>query len=260
MLLRLCWLLALLAYLILGIMGSCHSPSPQDTDLPGPLIDVRGLAWIDEGHIWILDAALREVRKIDLVDSSTLEIVKLDIDRPRGLALEGTHLWIADDRAKRVHRVDISGVPRITRSIDVPLHIAKGSAALRSVAFDGTHLWVGYFAGWSSKVIRMDAETGEVVHERFVYCDPIGIASDGDSLWIMRRLSETGQGMVARRPVHNLPVTDDTPPVRITTFVCPRPVAMTRMKGGFMVFDARTRNIVQVSETPPIARHVRRRR
>lgn len=148
-----------------------------------PEFYIQGIA-LAKDHLWGIDSKKRELLKIDMRTRKIVDSVRTEVKSPRGLAWDGKYFWSADNETKMVHQIDPSS-GKIIRSLDVPIYGKKESAVLEAVAWDGKYLWVAYSAGWSSRIHRMDIETGEVVLSLFADCYPRGLATDGKYLWVM---------------------------------------------------------------------------
>jgi hypothetical protein len=140
---------------------------------------------------------------------------------PKGLAWDGSHLWVADDSTDTIYRINPAD-GRIVSTIPSPggrpwgiawdgshiwvaenekkslfkLNPATGeivhtiaaeypSIELRPLAWDGKSLWSAYYAGWSSKIAIVNPETGTwQLTEAFPIAD--GITFQGnDNIWIV---------------------------------------------------------------------------
>lgn len=147
-----------------------------------PQVVTRGVALV-EGRLWTLDAEARQLNQIDARTGRTVRSLKTRLVEPRGLAWDGKFFWAADDKSKTVHQID-AATGRITRSFDVPIDGPAEDAHLEGLACDNGHLWIAYAAGYSSRILRMDAKTGKVTQSMLAHCLPRGLAADGKYLWI----------------------------------------------------------------------------
>lgn len=148
-----------------------------------PEFYIQGLAPADD-YLWGIDSKKRSLLKIDTRTKKIVDSIRTEVRSPRGLAWDGKYFWSVDNENKMVHQISPSN-GKIVRSLDVPIDGRKDSAVLEAVTWDGKYLWVAYSAGWSSRIHRMDAETGEVVMSMFADCHPKGLATNGKYLWVL---------------------------------------------------------------------------
>ena len=95
---------------------------------------------------------------------------------PRGVAFDGTHIWVANSGSNNVSKIDI-----ITNEIET-VSLFKGSAP-RGVAFDGTYIWVVNYG--SNNVSKIDIITNrDMIKPVSVGRNPVGVAFDGTHIWV----------------------------------------------------------------------------
>lgn len=159
----------------------------------------QGLVLVKD-HLWIIDSKSRALLKIDEKRKKVVDSLKTTITAPRGLAWDGKNFWCADNKTKMVHQIDpLSG--KIIRSVKVPIYGKQESAVLEAVAWDGKNLWIAFGAGWSSRICKMDVNTGEIVQSMFANCYPRGLATDGKNLWVVSYNQGKYPGVVSRRTI-----------------------------------------------------------
>lgn len=159
----------------------------------------RGLVMARKA-LWAVDTKAKALKKINLETKAVVSEVPLRVREPRGVAWDGNRFWVVDNREKAVHQVDPeSGT--ILRTFEVPIDFDKKRAVLEAAAFDGKYLWVAYFAGWSSKILKMDAETGEVLQSMFAKGHPRALATDGRRLWMVSYNQGKYTGVISERTI-----------------------------------------------------------
>lgn len=168
-----------------------------------PEFYIQGIVMVKD-HLWGIDSKRRALLKIDIQTKKIVDSLTTEVRSPRGLAWDGKYFWSADNETKMIHQIDsITG--KIIRSLDVPIYGKKESAILEAVTWDGKYLWVAYSAGWSSRIHRMDIETGEIVLSMFADCYPKGLATDGKYLWVMRYNLGKYPGVIDQRTIMDDP-------------------------------------------------------
>lgn len=159
-------------------------------------------------------------------------------DGVRDLSWDGSHLWLLDETAAKLYRID-PGTGASTTEQTIDIAAAKGIAwqAGRLWLTDSTagevlklnlinhqfeqrfdtprlsennacqpsalaafenDLWCGTIAGWSSRVNQLDPVTGEVKRWFFSKGFPEGIATDGQSIWTVTHNAGDRVGLVYR--------------------------------------------------------------
>ena len=96
-------------------------------------------------------------------------------DSPSGVALEGNSVWVANEGAGTITRIDL----RTRRVRGAPIRVGKNP---RAVATAGGSVWVANFGGRS--VTRIDARSGRVVQTVPVGLGPTDIAVGQTSVWV----------------------------------------------------------------------------
>ena len=96
-------------------------------------------------------------------------------DGPRGVAFDGTYIWVANRDDGTVSKIN----PVTGTVIGTP--IAVGSQPL-GVAFDGTNIWVTN--NGSNNVSKIDPATNTVTATVTGLSFPAGVAFDGTNIWV----------------------------------------------------------------------------
>jgi glutamine cyclotransferase len=164
-----------------------------------PDVTPHGLVMAQQA-LWVVDTKERVLKKIDVKTKRVVSAVPLRVKEPRGITWDGKTFWVVDNREKAVHQIGPEK-GTILRTVVVPIDFDREKALLESAAFDGKHLWVAYFAGWSSRILRMDAETGEVLQSMFAKGHPIALATDGKRLWMVSYNQGRYTGVISERTI-----------------------------------------------------------
>jgi len=95
---------------------------------------------------------------------------------PRGLAWDGTNLWLSVGDAKKIYRLNPT-TGEVISSFGSPDAIPRG------LAWDGTNLWLA--GDYADKIYKLNPTTGEVISS-FASPDiyPYSLAWDGTNLWL----------------------------------------------------------------------------
>lgn len=197
---------------VVFFMGSCVTkPKMENENAPEskglriidtvriPNIMPRGLV-SDKQTLWMIDTREKALKQIDPQKKQVVATIPIAIGEPRGVTWDGKTFWIVDNREKAVHQVDPEK-GAILRTILVPINFDKEKTVLEAAAFDGKHLWVAYFAGWSSKILKIDIDTGEVLQEMFAKGHPRALATDGRRLWMLSYNQGVYTGVILERTI-----------------------------------------------------------
>jgi outer membrane protein assembly factor BamB len=122
---------------------------------------------------------------------------------PRGLAWDGTNLWLAGNSTDKIYKLNPS-TGEVISSFASPDSLPQG------LAWDGTNLWL---AGDSTdKIYKLNPSTGEVISS-FASPDssPRGLAWDGTNLWLAGdnnvRIYKLEQALYGARTLLPSPIT-----------------------------------------------------
>ena len=186
-------LLGLVLVFLCGCAAIEHKPTrPSKLKLPQskvvaslriPAVDPQGVVAVRDS-LWLLDARGPELLQVDPKSGKKLSSVRIRVESPRGLTWDGTYFWCGDNKTNTVHQLDRS-TGMVVRSLRVPIDGIAEAAVLEDIVFDGKQLWLAYAAGYSSRIQRIDTQTGEVVQSMFANCHPRGITTDGKRLWVV---------------------------------------------------------------------------
>ncbi|MGD0338782.1 MAG: hypothetical protein ABSB78_08315 [Bacteroidota bacterium] len=158
---------------------------------------------MQEGQLVVVDSITAAIKKFDAKSGKLTATVKLAVKSPAGLAADGKVMWIADNTGKKVIQVNPeSGA--VLKSFEVPIDGDKEHTTIGAIACKGNFLWVALSAGWSSKILKMDAATGKLIMWVFAECLPRGLATDGKTLYILAY-----NNGVFRGSVNMMTVSDD---------------------------------------------------
>ena len=165
--------------------------------MPVPDGHTQGIALVGE-RLWAVNSRAKQLQEFNPRDGRLISSVDAPVKAVRGLAWDGKALWCTDDAAKMVHQLD-PATGRIMRSLAVPIYGDKKAAHLEAVAWNGKDLWVAYSAGYSSRIHRMNAQTGEIVLSMLAKCLPRGLSADTKHLWVVAYNGERHPGAIIRR-------------------------------------------------------------
>ncbi|MBN1270756.1 MAG: hypothetical protein JXB26_00665 [Candidatus Aminicenantes bacterium] len=183
-----------------------------------PDVSPRGLVFADK-DMWILDAKGNRLLHYDRERKEVVTSLKLPVSGTGGVAWDGKNFWCADSRNNKIFRMDREK-GEVVQSVSLPVP-GKVSANTVGIAWDGKYLWAVYEAGWSSRLLKINADTGEVLDEMFVRSLPLGIAADSEHLWVLSRNTGKIPGVLSRRSF-----SEDADKMNSSrTFVCYIPAA-----------------------------------
>lgn len=164
---------------------------------------IRGLAFA-EGHLWSLDARRNDLLQIDPSTGSIVTVRHLEVRKARGLAWDGHSFWCGGD-GRAIYQVDPAN-GKVLRSLDRRSWDPDSPFTLAALAWDGKYLWGAYEAGTSmSSIARIDVASGRTVRSFSAQGVPLGLATDGQSLWLATYDLGKGGALLAR-----LSIPDDT--------------------------------------------------
>lgn len=168
-----------------------------------------GVAKLDN-KLYFIDEDAASLRTIDLDKKGISDVIRIEAQQPRGIATDGKSIWIVDNKSKQVQNIDPATL-KVTKSFDVAIAKDKEHVSLAAVAYSNNFLWIATSAGWDSKIIKMSAETGEMIFWIYAECDPRGLAINNDILYILGY----NQGGLSGR-ISKMTVSDDSKKMRLT--------------------------------------------
>ena len=117
---------------------------------------------------------------------------------------DGSYLWCSDDDSIKIYKIDPTD-GSIISSITAPHIILRGGfhSPISGLAWDGQYLWSSYFAGYSTKIVKVDPKDGSILGGDFIYGVPIGLASDGTYIWYTDDRGGRGLGVIFKYRIHN---------------------------------------------------------
>jgi len=99
-------------------------------------------------------------------------------DGPRGIAYDGTSIWVANYDANNVSKIN----PATGTKTDFPS--GTGISNPHAIAFDGTSIWVANYTGNNVSKINPATGTKTDYPSGTGTSHPYGIAFDGTSIWV----------------------------------------------------------------------------
>ncbi len=96
-------------------------------------------------------------------------------DGPIGIAFDGSHMWVANRDADSVSRIDVT-----TNAVSAPIPVG---ADPDGIAFDGSHVWVANTGAGANSLTKIDVSTSTPVTVPLGF-SPAGLAFDGSRLWV----------------------------------------------------------------------------
>lgn len=166
---------------------------------PGP--SPQGLAW-DGENLWITDDSTNLIYKIEPSTGRTLMVFPSPSSKPQGLTWDGNNLILSENQNRKIYKLKNSGneLFEIISSINAPVFSSHKSfnGQIGGVAWDGKYLWSSYFAGWSSKIVKIDPNNGNIDDSFFCYADYI--VFDGRYLWNVAK-GGRHKGVISKREI-----------------------------------------------------------
>jgi YVTN family beta-propeller protein len=107
---------------------------------------------------------------------------------PRGLAFDGTHIWVSNYTSNSLSKIDINTntvIDTLTTGVSAPDD---------GIAFDGTYIWVSNNNASKVSRININGSPPVVDADVIVGATPYGIACDGSYLWV----ANYGSGTVSK--------------------------------------------------------------
>jgi len=151
-----------------------------------PGANIVGLVWIED-RFWVSDLATNNIYR--RADDGSWEVWQTWPNRPGPLAWDGTGLWVVDELAGQIIRVDTE-VDSVTRTavFDIPEIAIREVPSITGLTWDGDTLWLATGCGLCSTFLQIDSSTGDVLQSFFPVCEPRGLAYSHEHPDLPRRL------------------------------------------------------------------------
>ncbi len=176
-----CVIVVLLTVMVMatGAIAQKQAEVAMSFNAPGP--SPGSPAW-GGNAMWLLDFENRHITKMDPEKGKAIDSLTISIEKPRAFVWADKELWVLDQMSMMIYDINPKNGKTI-RSIKAPTPEGEGEWSYEGLAWDGRYLWVAYFAGFSSKFVRVNPVDGQEVLSFFCDCNPRGLASDGKNLW-----------------------------------------------------------------------------
>jgi hypothetical protein len=102
-------------------------------------------------------------------------------DQPRGIAFDGTNIWVANEGSTTISKLRASDGALIGTYEDSPNPVG--------IAFDGANIWVTH-PGYNS-ISKLRASDGSLIGTYQVGSNPESIAFDGANIWVVNQGNNT---------------------------------------------------------------------
>jgi hypothetical protein len=214
---RALWAIAALALAVgLGLHPEAQIPvglpdAAVITSLPAPEA-IRGLTFANR-RLWSIDARKDVLLEIDAANGTVLSAQAIDVKRARGLAWDGHSFWCGNDDGRLIQVDAKSG--RVLKSYDRrpfsgAINVADVPFTLQGLAWDGKSLWAAYDGLNAQRapvfgqpdegynLVRVDVSDGHDAVNASVQQIPLGLASDGKSLWMATYDAGRGRALLVR--------------------------------------------------------------
>lgn len=152
----------------------------------------------DPANVLVFDAAAKAGYILDTAKKTRIGSFTTELKTVAAATWADKELWVLDQDTAKIYQLE----PRrgtVIRGIPAPKPEGEGEWSYEGVTWDGEYLWVAYFAGFSSKLNKVDRETGEVVQSFYADAHPRGIYSDGKYLWTLCYNGEKLPSVVDKR-------------------------------------------------------------
>lgn len=144
--------------------------------------NIRGL--VASGNLlWSLDSERDLLLQVSKKKRAVLTRLKLEAPKLRTLTGDGKTLWGSGEDPRKLFCLDAAN-GKIIRVLEIRAEKTAGGESLEALAWDGKSLWAGYSAGWSSRILRIDPESGVIKGSFYSEGIPRGLTADGTYLWM----------------------------------------------------------------------------
>ena len=165
----------------------------------GALIGMESLQQNVRSNLVDLDRAFN----VPLLRQTVFHVQNISCGTCKGVAFDGTHIWVADISNKRVIKIDVTS--------NVVLEKFDMQASPCDLAFDGSSIWVTN-SDTSSRFFSKINVTKNTVDHFPVDSVPVGLAFDGTYIWMtncesntVSKIDITSNAVVKTFPVQSYP-------------------------------------------------------
>jgi hypothetical protein len=169
--------------LVLGWLASALAPP---TPIPSPITlfaapgqNIVGLVWVEkageQGRFWASDRDTGNIYHQN-DDYDNWEVWQTWPTIPGPLAWDGEGLWVVDESAEQIVRLEMRTDPPTRSAVPIPAAALREVPSITGLTWDGEALWLATGCGLCSKIFRLDPEDGTVLQSFFPSCEPRGIA------------------------------------------------------------------------------------
>ncbi|TFG80730.1 MAG: hypothetical protein E4H23_01475 [Chrysiogenales bacterium] len=144
--------------------------------------NIRGLA-ASGSLLWSIDSERGVLLQVSKQKRAVLKRLKIETPRLRTLTGDGKVLWGSGEDPRKLFCLDAAN-GKIIRILEIRAEKTAGVESLEALAWDGKSLWAGYSAGWSSRILRIDPESGVIKGSFYSEGIPRGLTADGTYLWM----------------------------------------------------------------------------
>jgi ABC-type oligopeptide transport system substrate-binding subunit/class 3 adenylate cyclase len=124
----------------------------------GTAPNTGGAASIVDGHLWLLRLKPALFIEVDPHSGKILKQIAWPISDVGAWTVAGQDIWVTDNATSAIIKVDIG----IEREVD-RFDLADGATGGPIIVADGS-VWVGRFASHGEAIVRIDPQTGKVLH------------------------------------------------------------------------------------------------
>jgi hypothetical protein len=161
-----------------------------------------------EGHLWSIDTKKSALLEIDPTSGNIVATRPFDVKKARGLTWDGRSFWCGRDDGRFLDQVEKSS-GKVVRSLDrrptsappgyePSSQVPYSPYSMQALAWDGKGLWGAFERGLVGSVVRIDPSHGRTVNAMPAQAMPLGLASDGKSLWMATYDTGRGRALLVR--------------------------------------------------------------
>ena len=158
---------------------------------PGP--HLCGLEWKD-GYLWAADDSTDMIYKINPQTGEAVSTIPSPFPDPKGLAWHKGNLVLFDFKKIQLVTMDVTGkviavldtLINQSDNVDIIPELKRGEYTVgKGIASDGEYIWIAYYLGYSSKIFRVDPETGIIDKWFFAWVEDLEF--DSTYLWTVQQ-------------------------------------------------------------------------